>query len=460
MLESLSVSEILKRSLKNGGDFADIFCEDVSATSIVCEEGKIEHIIAGIDVGAGVRTITNGKTAYAYTNSLTDEGLMEVAEAVSCATRGNCFEHDLNLLKKEPKRETGVNHALQEVSLDDKVGLVRLADKVARSVDSRIKQVKVVYRDSMRRIATANTNGEIVYDQRIATLFLVQIVAVQNELIQTGYEPRGACMGFELFQENPPAEIAETACRRALMMLEARKAPGGRMPVVLSSDAGGTMIHEAIGHGLEADLAQTGFSVYSGRVGEQVASSLVSVVDDPTLPLRRGSYCFDDEGVIAQRTTLVEKGVLKGYLYDFLTAMKDGISSTGNGRRESYRSRPLPRMSNTFIVPGDMEPEAILRDTQKGLFVKKMGGGQVNTVNGDFVFEVTEGYLIESGKVGEPVRGATLTGNGPDVLNAIDMVGSDLGFGIGTCGKEGQGVPISDAQPTLRIPEIVVGGEV
>jgi len=460
MLESLSVSEILKRSLKNGGDFADIFCEDVSATSIVCEEGKIEHIIAGIDVGAGVRTITNGKTAYAYTNSLTDEGLMEVAEAVSCATRGNCFEHDLNLLKKEPKRETGDNHALQEVSLDDKVGLVRLADKVARSVDSRIKQVKVVYRDSMRRIATANTNGEIVYDQRIATLFLVQIVAVQNELIQTGYEPRGACMGFELFQENPPAEIAETACRRALMMLEARKAPGGRMPVVLSSDAGGTMIHEAIGHGLEADLAQTGFSVYSGRVGEQVASSLVSVVDDPTLPLRRGSYCFDDEGVIAQRTTLVEKGVLKGYLYDFLTAMRDGISSTGNGRRESYRSRPLPRMSNTFIVPGDMEPEAILRDTQKGLFVKKMGGGQVNTVNGDFVFEVTEGYLIESGKVGEPVRGATLAGNGPDVLNAIDMVGNDLGFGIGTCGKEGQGVPISDAQPTLRIPEIVVGGEV
>ncbi len=460
MLESLSVSEILKRSLKNGGDFADIFCEDVSATSIVCEEGKIEHIIAGIEVGAGVRTITNGKTAYAYTNSLTDEGLMEVAEAVSCATRGNCFEHDLNLLKKEPKRETGVNHALQEVSLDDKVGLVRLADKVARSVDSRIKQVKVVYRDSMRRIATANTNGEIVYDQRIATLFLVQIVAVQNELIQTGYEPRGACMGFELFQENPPAEIAETACRRALMMLEARKAPGGRMPVVLSSDAGGTMIHEAIGHGLEADLAQTGFSVYSGRVGEQVASSLVSVVDDPTLPLRRGSYCFDDEGVIAQRTTLVEKGVLKGYLYDFLTAMRDGISSTGNGRRESYRSRPLPRMSNTFIVPGDMEPEAILRDTQKGLFVKKMGGGQVNTVNGDFVFEVTEGYLIESGKVCEPVRGATLTGNGPDVLNAIDMVGNDLGFGIGTCGKEGQGVPISDAQPTLRIPEIVVGGEV
>ena len=460
MLEGLSVSEILKRSLKNGGDFADIFCEHVSATSVVCEEGKIEHIIAGIDVGAGVRTITNGKTAYAYTNSLTDESLMEVAEAVSCATRGDCFEKDLNLARKAPKQGTGVNHAVQEASLDHKVALVKRANQVARSIDSRIKQVKVVYRDSLRRIATANTNDEIVYDERIATLFLVQIVAAQNELIQTGYEPRGACMGFELFQENPPEQIAETACRRALMMLEARKAPGGKMPVVLSSDAGGTMIHEAIGHGLEADLAQTGFSVYSGRVGEQVASSLITVVDDPTLPLKRGSYCFDDEGVSGQRTTLVKKGVLRGYLYDYLTAMKDGTISTGNGRRESYRSRPLPRMSNTFIVPGDVEPESILHDTQKGLFVKKMGGGQVNTVNGDFVFEVTEGYLIESGKVGEPVRGATLTGNGPDVLNAIDMVGSDLGFGIGTCGKEGQGVPVSDAQPTLRIPEIVVGGEV
>jgi TldD protein len=460
MLEGLSLSKILKESLKNGGDFADIFCEHVSATSVVCEEGKIEHIIAGIDVGAGVRTITNGKTAYAYTNSLTDESLLEVAEAVSCATHGSFFQNDINLVRKEARVRKGVNHAAQGASLDDKVALVKVANQVARSVDSRIKQVKVVYRDSLRRISIANTNGDIVDDERSATLFLVQIVAAQDELIQTGYEPIGACMGFELFEENPPEQIAETACRRALMMLEARKAPGGKMPVVLSSDAGGTMIHEAIGHGLEADLAQTGFSVYSGRVGEKVASSLVTVVDDPTLPLKRGSYRFDDEGIRARRTTLVEKGVLKGYLYDFLSALKDDTSSTGNGRRESYRSRPIPRMSNTFIVPGDMEPEGILRDTRKGLFVKKMGGGQVNTVNGDFVFEVTEGYLIESGNVGEPVRGATLTGNGPNVLNAIDLVGSDLGFGIGTCGKEGQGVPVSDAQPTLRIPEIIVGGEV
>jgi len=459
MLDGITVPVILKRSLKNGGDFADIFCEHVSATSVVCEDGKIEHIIAGADVGAGVRTIANGKTAYAYTNILTDDGLMEVAEAVSCATRGSGFEKDINLMKKTGNTSER-KPVVQEVSLDDKVALVKRANQVARSMDTRIKQVKVVYRDALRRIATANTNGEVVYDERVATLFVVQVIVSQNDLIQTGYEPRGACMGFELFQDNPPDQIAETASRRALMMLEARRAPGGKMPVVLSSDAGGTMIHEAIGHGLEADLAQTGMSVYSGRKGEQVASPLITVIDDPTLPLKRGSYGFDDEGVKAQRTILVEKGILQGYLYDYLTAMKDGTTSTGNGRRESYHSRPLPRMSNTFIAPGQMDPEAILHDTRSGLFVKKMGGGQVNTVNGDFVFEVTEGYLIEDGEIGEPVRGATLTGNGPDILNAIDMVGSDLGFGIGTCGKEGQGVPVADAQPTLRIPEIVVGGEV
>jgi len=220
------------------------------------------------------------------------------------------------------------------------------------------------------------------------------------------------------------------------------------------------MIHEAIGHGLEADLAQSGLSVYSGKTGQQIAAPVITVVDDATLPGRRGSFSVDDEGTEAQRTVLVDRGILKTYLYDRLTAMKDGTRSTGNGRRESYRHRPIPRMTNTMIVPGATRPGDILRSTPTGLFVRKMGGGQVNTVNGDFVFEVSEGYLIENGRVGEPVRGATLVGNGPAILMSIDLVGSDLGFSIGTCGKDGQGSPVSDAQPTLRIPEITVGGEV
>jgi len=229
---------------------------------------------------------------------------------------------------------------------------------------------------------------------------------------------------------------------------------------VLSSEAGGTMVHEAIGHGLEADLAQSGVSIYSGKIGMQVASPLITVIDDATIPYARGSFCFDDEGSVGQRTVLVENGILKTYMYDRLSAMKDGCSSTGNGRRESYHTKPIVRMSNTLIAPGETPPETIIRGVERGLFVKKMGGGQVNTVNGDFVFDVSEGYLIENGAIAEPVRGATLTGNGPEVLKKVEKVGSDLGFGIGTCGKDGQGVPVSDAQPTLLISEIIVGGAV
>jgi TldD protein len=232
------------------------------------------------------------------------------------------------------------------------------------------------------------------------------------------------------------------------------------MPVIISSDAGGTMIHEAIGHGLEADLVQQGLSVYADSRGKQVASPLVSIIDDSTLQKRRGSFRFDDEGVASQRTVLVENGILTGYLYDRLSAMKDGAMSTGNGRRESYKHRPIPRMSNTFIAPGDGDPEEILRSVEKGFFVKKMGGGQVNTVTVEFVFEVSEGCIIEKGQIGDPVRGATLVGNGAEVLKSIDMVGNDLGFSIGTCGKDSQGVPVSDAMPTVRIPEMVVGGDV
>jgi TldD protein len=243
-------------------------------------------------------------------------------------------------------------------------------------------------------------------------------------------------------------------------MLDARRAPGGRMSVVISSEAGGTMIHEAIGHGLEADLAQRGLSIYSGKLGQQIASPSITVIDDATLPNKRGSFSCDDEGTPSRRNVLVKGGILASYMYDKYTAMIDGVESTGNGRRESYENKPIPRMTNTFIAPGQVSPHEVIESIAQGLLIKKMGGGQVNTVTGDFVFDVQEGYLIENGQVGDLVRGATLVGNGPQVLNSIDMVGSDLGFSIGTCGKDAQGVPVADAMPTLRIKEIVVGGEV
>lgn len=452
--------KILKAALKRGGDFADIYMEETANTSIICEENKIEKVISGRDRGLGLRVIFDFKTAYAYTNDLTEKGLLELADVVSKAVKDGKAKEDISLIKKDIAQGFFIKTLPSSVDLLKKGELVKKANSFARGFDKRIVQVKVVYGDGFRQTAVVNSLGQWVEENRAGILFLTQVVAREGEVVQTGYEPIGGVMGLEIFEENPPEKVAETAAKRAILMLRAKKAIGGKMPVVLSSEAGGTMIHEAVGHGLEADLAQQGLSVYSGKIGEQIASSLITVIDDATIPYKRGSFFFDDEGSPAQKTMLVENGVLKNYMYDRLTAMKNGTVSTGNGRRESYRHRPIPRMTNTMIAAGKATPGDIIKSLEKGLFVKKMGGGQVNTVNGDFVFEVTEGYLIENGKIGEPVRGATLTGNGPEILRNIDMAGSDLGFGIGTCEKDAQGVPVSDAQPTLRIPEIVVGGEV
>ena len=460
LIEGFDPFKILKAALKRGGDFADIYMEETVNTSIVCEEDRIEKVISGRDRGLGLRVIFNFKTAYAYTNDLTEKGLLTLADTVSMAVKDGRTKEDISLLKKEISQGFAIKIPPSDTDLLKKVELVKRGNSFARGFDRRIHQVKVVYGDGSRQMAVINSLGQWVEEKKTGILFLVQAVAAEGDVIQTGYEPIGGAMGMEIFEENPPERIAETAAKRAILMLRTRKALGGKMPVVLSSKAGGTMIHEAIGHGLEADLAQQGLSVYSGKIGETVASPLITVIDDSTIPYKRGSFFFDEEGTPGQKTILVENGVLKNYMYDRLAAMKDGTTSTGNGRRESYHHSPIPRMTNTLIASGKSKPEDIIRSLEKGLFVEKMGGGQVNTVNGDFVFEVTEGYLIEKGRVGEPVRGATLAGNGPEILKNIDMLGSDLGFGIGTCGKDAQGVPVADAQPTLRIPEIVVGGEV
>lgn len=458
MLHEMNVTAILRRALAGGGEFADIYFEEGSSTSVVCEDGKIERVLAGTDRGVGIRVISDLRTAYAYTNEISEKALLALADTVSRAVRGKAFDRAIAMGPLVTGAGFPIETPPDGVPLGEKVALVNRADQAARKFSNKIKQVMVVYRDSRTNTQIANSLGEFIENARTGTLLVTQVVAADDGQIQTGYEPLGRFQGFEIFRERSPEEIALAAARRATMMLAARKAPGGLMPVVLSSEAGGTMVHEAIGHGLEADLAQSGMSVYTGKVGTQVASPLVTVIDDATIPNARGSFSFDDEGTPAQQTVLVENGILKGYLYDRLSAMKDGCASTGNGRRESYHAKPIVRMTNTMIAPGTTPPNEIVSGVERGLFVRKMGGGQVNTVNGDFVFEVSEGYLIENGTVGEPVRGATLTGNGPEVLQKIVQVGSDLGFGIGTCGKDGQGVPVSDAQPTLLISEITVGG--
>ncbi|NLY51715.1 MAG: TldD/PmbA family protein [Firmicutes bacterium] len=452
------LAAVLAVASRAGSDYADIFIEEAYTAQIFCEQDRIERVTAGIDAGAGIRVISGETTAYAYTNDLSLDGLKEAARIAAAAARQREGDTTIDLRQRHPSFQLPIAIPPETVAIAKKVEVVEKANQAARGADPKVRQVTVSYRDISQRVVIANSAGSWVEDERIRTNLSVNVIAMEDDKIQTGYESLGGVIGFELFQEQNPEELALKAARRAVRMLGARPAPAGRMPVVIAGEAGGTMVHEACGHGLEADLVQKGISVYAGKLGQQVASPLVTVVDDATLPGKFGSFRFDDEGTEGQRTVLIENGILVGYMYDYLTARKDNVASTGNGRRESYQHKPIPRMTNTLILPGEDDPQDIIRDTERGLLVTRMGGGQVNTANGDFVFEVSDGYLISGGEIGEPVRGATLTGNGPKALAMIDRVGGDLGFAIGLCGKDGQGAPVSDAQPTIRIPELVVGG--
>ena len=335
--------------------------------------------------------------------------------------------------------------------------LKKLVDKIP--LDTRIKHYRIGLREIAKKVWICTSEGNIVEEERRYLRIGALIVVEENGRLETGYEVAGKRVSFEEAMELEEfLKVSEVAAKLALKMLDAKKAPAGIMPVVLAGEAGGTMIHEAVGHGLEADHAEAGLSVYSGRIGEKVASELITVIDDPTIEKLYGSYEWDDEGSPAESVVLIENGILKNFLYDRFTALKYKKKTNGHGRRENFRHIPIPRMSNTFIKPGSMKSEEIIKSIDKGLLVKKMGGGEVNPLTGDFVFEVREGYYVEKGEICYPVKGATLVGNGPKVLESIDMVGDRLFFEPGVCGKDGQGVPVTDAQPTIRIPEITVSG--
>jgi len=450
-IDQVDCEKVIRKLISAKAEFADLFFEERTGTTIVYENRKVDRIRQGIDRGVGLRIIRSGATLYAYSTEVTPTAIDELVSTLVQADSARSEPAGMVFRAVQTDQQFIIKIDPGEAGLNTKMALMAEANEVARSLGNEIDQVRVTFSDERRRVVQVNSEGVRLDFCRVGLVFAVHVTARRGNLVQTGYEPVGGQVGLELFKVKPPEEIASVAASRALMLLGAREAPSGRMPVVLHSDAGGTMVHEAVGHGLEADFIGQNMSVYAQSLGKTVAAAVVSVVDNPTLPFLRGSYPFDDEGTPSQRTFLIEKGELKGFLYDRLNAMKQGTVSTGNGRRESYRHKPIPRMSNTLILPGRADPEQILKATPNGLLVKKMGGGQVNPVNGDFVFEVAEGYLIDNGFQGEPVRGATLVGNGPQVLRNIDMVANDLGFGIGTCGKDGQGAPVSDAQPTLRI---------
>jgi TldD protein len=366
--------------------------------------------------------------------------------------------------ERRPQGETPrLRSGRQKRARGDKMvsDLVESLTEVVRAslVSQHIKHYRLQIAFVQKRMGILTTEENLIFEERFYTRGIAFCVAEKDGRLERGYEVLAYALPFQEIKLEEFERLCERAGRRAELMLSSRRIKAGVMPVVLSSSAGGTMIHEAVGHGLEADHAEEGLSIYSGRLGERVASPLITVLDDPTLSPLYGSYQYDDEGTKAKPVVLIEKGILKDFLYDRYEALKWGKTSNGRGRRESFRHIPIPRMSNTFIAKGETPAEEIIKSLDKGLLVKKMGGGEVNPLTGDFVFEVREGYYVEGGEVLFPVKGATLVGNGPKVLEIIDLVGDDLNFDPGTCGKDGQGVPVSDGQPTLRIPKLTVGGE-
>jgi TldD protein len=460
VLEESVIQRTLATALRTGGDFAEVFVEDKRSSAAMLDDGRVEELSSGRDRGAGIRVVVGETTGFAHTADLTDDGLRAAAEAAAAAARsGGGGVREVALTRQSVVRPHRVAVLPETVAKGTKVQLLRRADEAARAEGGSIRQVRARYGDSRRRILVANSDGLLSEDDQVRTLFVVSTVAFGDTGMQTGYESLGRTVGFELFDRYQVEDIARTAARRAITKLAARPAPSGTLPVVIGPGGGGVLFHEACGHGLEKDLVDKGASVFKGRLGQQVASPLVTLVDDGTMAEEWGYYAIDDEGTPAQRNVLIQDGVLADYMWDHLRSRKDGRPRSGNGRRQSYQHLPMVRMTNTYLVGGDGDPQSIVSSTDHGVYVSSLGGGQVNTATGDFVFGMTEAYLIENGEITEPIREGNLIGNGPKVLVDIDAVGNDFAMGHpGTCGKDGQGVPVGDGVPTLRVKALTVGG--
>jgi TldD protein len=458
VLEDAIVRKVLGTALATGGEWAEIYAEDRLSHSIRLEDRRVEELVTGRDRGAGVRVVRGTSTAYAYTNRLDQDSLLEAARVAAAALRGQPATEVRDLRRRTP----GVRHpvavdpaGVERTTLAD---LVRRADDAARSHDPSVVQVIAGYSDTRQRVLIANSEGFSTDEDRVRTRFVVQVVAARDGVVQTGFEGPGRSAGFELLDQFPPEEVAARAAQRAVAMLASQPAPAGEMPVVIAAGNGGVLFHESSGHGMEADLIAKEASVYRGKQGKLIGVPEFNGVDDATIEGAWGSFAFDDEGTAAQRTVLFEGGVCTDYLTDLIRARQLGQPASGNGRRQSYSEVPIPRMTNTYVLPGDEDPEEIIRQTPRGLYAKWLGGGQVNPVTGEFVFGVAEGYLIENGEVTTPVRGANLVGDGPSVIASVDALGSDFDVKEGICGKEGQGVPVGNGAPTMRISRMTVGG--
>jgi TldD protein len=452
----------LSEALSAGGEYADLYFEYLSTSSIGIDEGIVKSASESVTLGVGIRVIAGERTGYAYSDDLSPEKIRKAARVAALIARGPASVVKTGFQEAHKHNLYSMVTSPHEASLAERVDLVKRADAAARAYDSRVFQVIANYADSVREVLVASSDGRLSFDrQPMARMGVAALARETDGVPQQGYSGGGGRVTLDFFlNEKTPENFAREAARQAIVQLSAVDAPAGESIVVLGPGWPGILLHEAVGHGLEADFNRKGVSAFSGRIGQQVASPLCTVIDDGTIGSRRGSLNVDDEGVPTQKNVLIENGILRGYLQDTLSARLLKSTSTGSGRRESYQHIPMPRMTNTYMLAGQSDPDEIIRSVPKGIYCATFGGGQVDITSGNFVFQATESYLIENGKLTRPVKGATLIGNGPEALKYVSMVGHDLQLdeGIGICGKEGQSVPVGVGIPTVKIDKMTVGG--
>jgi len=461
-LDETHLQRALASVFEHRADYADLYFQYTRSESFSLEEGIVKSGSFGIDQGVGVRAVSGERTAFAYSDDICEDALLQAARTVrSIANAGNAkLAPAARLQTRAQKALYGTEDPVASLPTTEKVRLLEDLEQTARALDPRVKQVMANLVSEYDVVLIARSDGLLAADIRPLVRLSLTVIVEEGGRREQGFSGGGGRTGLEMFTGELLREHARLAVDMALVNLQARPAPAGIMSVVLGPGWPGILLHEAIGHGLEGDFNRKGSSAFAGRVGQRVAARGVTVVDDGTIPQRRGSLNIDDEGNPTQRTVLIEDGVLRGYMQDSLNARLMKTQSTGNARRESFAALPMPRMTNTCMLGGDSDPQEILRSVSRGIYARNFGGGQVDITNGKFVFSMAEAYMIENGRLGAPLKGATLIGNGPDALTRVTMIGNDMrmDLGIGTCGKEGQSVPVGVGQPTLRIEGLTVGG--
>lgn len=459
-IDEQALSEILGVALSFGGDYAELYFEHRESGNIVFEQGRVKSVGGGVTQGLGVRVISGDAIGYAYTEDLTVEKMRNAATTAARISNRRDRVPPVGVAARETAQYYPVLDPTSEAAAAEKLALIRRADDAARAYHSSIARVDIVFADEHKRILIASSDGRLSGDVQPLVRFNVSVLSEVNDSRQTAVSGGGGRYGMEYFVQHSPESIAMDAARQAVLLQSAVEAPAGAMPVVLGAGDAGILLHEAIGHGLEADFNRKKTSNYSDRIGDVVASPLCTVVDDGTIANSRGSINIDDEGNAAGSNTLIEGGVLRGYMQDRISARHFGVDPTGNSRRQSFRDYPMPRMTNTYMLPGETPPDDVIRAVDRGIYCVAFSGGQVNISNGDFVFSVTEGYMIEGGRVTKPIRNVNLIGNGPDTLSKVQLVGTDfkLSDGRWTCGKDGQSVPVGVGMPSVLVSELTVGG--